>query len=164
MGRGSYRATSGSTTTRWAGRPLRREGQELALQGHAHSGEGEGPRPSLRPFDSSYTVLDNLKLVRSLGWRWFARIKSNRLVDPDDRGNAPVSSVEIPSEGRTAPLREYGFVKVFRTFSTNGDVEYWATDGLEMNEETREKVRDQGGASGSTTGASNSAVASRGPR
>ena len=47
----------------------------------------------------------------------------------------------------TVHLKGYGFVKVFRTVSTNGDVEYWATDDLEMNEKVRERscrTRDGG--------------------
>jgi hypothetical protein len=104
-----------------------------------------GFNPRYAVFDSWYTALDNLKLVRNLGWQWFARLKSNRLVNPDDTENVPVSSiVEIPAQGMTVHLKGYGFVKVFRTVSTNGDVEYWATDDLEMNEKVREELQDQG--------------------
>jgi putative transposase len=95
-------------------------------------------------FDSWYTALDNLKLIRSLGWHWFARLKSNRLVNPDDTENAPIGSIEIPAEGRGAHLKGYGFVKVFKSVSKNGDVEYWATDDLEMMESEREALSDQG--------------------
>ena len=47
-------------------------------------------------------------------------------------------------------LKGFGFVKVFRTVSTNGDaeteeseegkVQYWATNDLEMSEEKREEL------------------------
>jgi len=30
-------------------------------------------------------------------------------------------------------LKGYGWIKVFRTVATNGDVEYWATSKLETN-------------------------------
>ena len=44
-----------------------------------------GFRPRYVVFDSWYTALENLKLIRSLGWHWFARMKGNRLVNPDGR-------------------------------------------------------------------------------
>jgi len=40
--------------------------------------KGRGLNPRYAVFDSWYTGLDNLKHVsRTLGWRWFARLKSN---------------------------------------------------------------------------------------
>jgi putative transposase len=103
-----------------------------------------GFRPRYVVFDSWYTALDNLKLIRSLGWHWFARLKSNRLVNPDDTENVPIDSIEIPPQGMTVHLKAYGFVKVFKTVSSNGDVDYWATDDLEMGEKVREEMQDHG--------------------
>jgi putative transposase len=103
-----------------------------------------GLNPMHVVFDSWYTGLDNLKLIRSLGWRWFARLKSNRLVNPDDTDNVPVSSIRIPPEGTVVHLKAYGFVKLFKTVSSNGDVDYWATDDLEMKEKVREELQDRG--------------------
>jgi len=106
-----------------------------------------GLNPMYVVFDSWYTALDNLKLIiRSLGWRfWFARLKSNRLVNPDDTDNVPVSSIRIPPEGTVVHLKAYGFVKVFKkTVSSNGDVDYWATDDLEMKEKAREELQKDG--------------------
>jgi putative transposase len=104
-----------------------------------------GLAPRSVVFDSWYTGLDNLKLIsRDLGWRWFARIKSNRLVNPDRKGNVRVETIEIPSQGRTVHLKAYGFVKVFKTVSSDGDVDYWATSDLEMDEKTREEMQDRG--------------------
>jgi putative transposase len=106
-----------------------------------------GFRPRYAVFDSWYTSLENLKLIGwDLGWHWFARMKSNRLVNPDGRkgGNVPLESIDVPSDGRRVHLKAYGFVKVFKTVSSNGDVEYWATDDLEMKEKEREELSDQG--------------------
>jgi len=46
-----------------------------------------GFKPDWVLFDSWYSSLGNLKLLRSLGWRWLTRLKANRLVDPDGNGN-----------------------------------------------------------------------------
>ena len=84
-------------------------------------------------FDSCYSSLDNLKTIREYGWHFFTRLKSNRLVNPDRTYNVPVSSIEIPPEGRIVHLKGFGMVKVFRTVSREGDVDYWATDDIDMN-------------------------------
>lgn len=103
-----------------------------------------GFNPRFVSFDSWYTALENLKLIRNLGWHWFARMKGNRLVNPDGRkgGNVNLDSIEIPSRGRVVHLKGYGFVKVFKSVSKNGDVEYYATDALEMGEKEREDLSD----------------------
>ncbi len=103
-----------------------------------------GFNPRYAVFDSWYTALENLKLIRSLGWHWFARMKANRLVDPDRSGNVSLSSIEIPNEGRVVHLKGYGMVKVFKTVSMNGDVEYYATDNPEMEGKRCEDLSGQG--------------------
>jgi putative transposase len=94
-----------------------------------------GFKPDYVVFDSWYTSLKNLKLIRrSLGWHWFARMSGSRLVNPDRKtGNVPLSTIiDIPSEGRVVHLKAYGFVRVFKTVSSKGDVEYYATSDVEM--------------------------------
>jgi hypothetical protein len=66
------------------------------------------------------------------------------LVNPDGKGNIPISQVEIPPEGQVVHLKGYGFIKVFRTVSQNGDGQYWATDDLQMDEATRGELESQG--------------------
>ena len=89
-------------------------------------------------FDSWHSSLENLKQVRAYGWSWLTRLKSNRQVYPDGSGNVAVGSIEISAEGRRVHLRGYGFIKVFRTVSGNGDAQYWATDDLpDVCERTR---------------------------
>ena len=43
-----------------------------------------GLQPSCVLFDSWYGSLDNLKLVTKLEWHFLTRLKSNRLVNPDN--------------------------------------------------------------------------------
>lgn len=95
-------------------------------------------------FDSWYAGLENLKAVRGYRRHWLTQLKSNRLVNPNGRGNVSIQEVEIPAEGRVVHLKGYGFIKVFRTVSKDGDVEYWATDDLEMSEERRQVLEKQG--------------------
>jgi len=117
-----------------------------------------GFEPEQVVFDSWYSGLDNLKKVRDLGWTFFTRLEKNRKVNPDDTYNRQIQEIEIPEEGRVVHLKGFGFVKVFRTDSTDGDAEdnqpedndteeseeediqYWATNNLEMTEEKREEL------------------------
>lgn len=94
--------------------------------------QGRGFQPDYVLFDSWYSSLDNLKLVRSYGWRWLTRLKSNRQVNPDGSGNVALRTLEVGPEGRQVHLKGYGFIKVFRTVSPNGDAEYWATNDLNL--------------------------------
>jgi hypothetical protein len=94
--------------------------------------KARGFAPRLVGFDSWYSGLDNLKLIRQCEWHWLTQLKSNRLVDPDGTGNRPVSDLLIPPHGAVVHLKGYGWVKVFKTVSTHGDVEYWATSDLSM--------------------------------
>ncbi|TFH40666.1 MAG: hypothetical protein E4G94_09230, partial [ANME-2 cluster archaeon] len=47
----------------------------------------------------------------------FDRLKKNRSVNPDNKKNVPLETVDIPPEGRVVHLKAYGFVKVFRIVS-----------------------------------------------
>ncbi len=67
-----------------------------------------GFQPQCVVFDSWYSGLDNLKLVRSCGWVWLTRLKSNRNVNPDREGLRPVSTVEIGEHGRVVWLEGDG--------------------------------------------------------
>jgi hypothetical protein len=91
-----------------------------------------GFAPELVVFDSWYSGLPNLKLLRSLGWQWLTQLKANREVSIDRSGNRAIRDIFIPVQGRQVHLKGYGWIQVFRTVGTNGDAEYWATSRLEM--------------------------------
>jgi putative transposase len=98
-----------------------------------------GFAPSCVAFDSWYSGLENLKLIRSFGWIWLTRLKSNRKVNPDRTGLRAVSEVEVTESGRVVWLEGFGLVRIFKTVATNGDVEVWATNKVEMSELERVK-------------------------
>jgi hypothetical protein len=91
-------------------------------------------------FDSWYAGLQNLKAVRAQGWPWLTQFRNNRLVNPDGSGNVKVGTLEIAPQGRTVHLRGYGWIKVFRTVSTDGDVEHWATSDLDLTPQGQESL------------------------
>lgn len=93
-------------------------------------------------FDSWYASLKNLKAVRGYGWRWLTRLAANRLVSKDYSGNRTVSTVAIESTGTTVHLKGYGLIRVFKVDTPEGDIEYWATNDLQMDELTRLKYTE----------------------
>ncbi len=97
-------------------------------------------QPEYVLFDSWYASLDNLKAVRAQGWPWLTQLRSNRLVNPDGPGNVRIGTLELSALGQVVHLRGYGWVKVFRTVSTDGDVEHWATSDLDLTPERREEL------------------------
>jgi hypothetical protein len=103
---------------------------------------GSGFTPECVLFDSRYAGLENLKYIRSLSWKWLTRLRSDRSVNPDGRGNIPVSSADISEAGTCVHLKGYGFIRVFRIVAGDGDVEYRATDDLETDELRRLQPAD----------------------
>jgi hypothetical protein len=96
-----------------------------------------GFTPSLVAFDSWYSSLENLKLVRGFGWDWLTRLKSNRQVSLQAGQQQAVRALDIPQTGLTVHLRGYGLVKVFRTVDPHGNADYWATNRLQMTNAQR---------------------------
>ena len=97
-------------------------------------------QPRVVLFDSWYASIENLKTLRKFGWHWLTRLKKNRLVNPDKTGNVPIEVVDIPPQGRIVHLKAYGFIRVFMIVTKDGDIEYWATDLLDMDEPKRKKL------------------------
>jgi hypothetical protein len=100
--------------------------QQMVKQAHER-----GFEPELVVFDSWYSGLDNVKLLRNLEWHWLTQLKSNRQVSIDRTGNRAIREIFIPAQGRVVHLKGYGWVKVFKTVGMNGDEEYWASSQLD---------------------------------
>jgi putative transposase len=99
--------------------------------------QARGFRPACVGFDSWYASLENLKAVREAGWRWLTQLKGNRLVNPAGAGNRPLAECAIAETGTRVHLQGYGFVRVFRIVSPDGDTEHWATNDLALAEGRR---------------------------
>jgi len=107
---------------------------EMILKAHER-----GFSPKMVCFDSWYSSLDNLKLVRGLGWHFLTRLKGNRQVNPQGKGLKAVSELEIDESGARVWLKGFGEIKVFRLIDTNGNAQHWATNKIEMSDLERVK-------------------------
>ena len=94
-------------------------------------------------FDSWYASLDNLKLIRGLGWTFLTQLKVNRRVDLNRNGYQSVNSIAIEACGTIVHLEGFGSIKVFKVVSKDGDVEYWATNDLAMDELRRLELAEK---------------------
>lgn len=111
--------------------------QQMVQQAH-----GRGFRPECVLFDSWYSGLENLKLVRDLGWRWLTQLKANRLVNLNRTGQQPLSALELSATGTQVYLKGYGLIQVFKIVTPDGDVEYWATNDLALDELQRLRLAE----------------------
>jgi putative transposase len=103
-----------------------------------------GFRPACVLFDGWYASLENLKHLRALGWRWLTRLKSNRLVNKDRQGARPLARTDIAAAGTVVWLAGYGLVKVFKIVAPDGDIAYWASDGVGMTDLQRQQLAEYG--------------------
>jgi len=101
-----------------------------------------GFTPECVVFDSWYASIDNLRLIRDLGWRWLTRLKANRRVSIDYQPKRALETWPIAESGTEVHLEGYGLIQVFRVVATDGDTAYWATNDLEMPELARLKFAE----------------------
>ena len=98
-----------------------------------------GFKPKLVCFDSWYGSIDNLKLVRSLGWHFLTRLKANRQIRVAGGKLQAVSEAGLcGGDGTVCWLKGFGEIKVFRVRATDGTSEYWATSLKDLTEAERE--------------------------
>jgi len=97
-----------------------------------------GFNPSLVCFDSWYSSVENLKLIRALGWHFLTRLKSNRRIRVAGGKLEPVAEAGLcGGDGTICWLKDFGEVNIFRIFATDGMAEYWAASLQEMTEPER---------------------------
>jgi hypothetical protein len=99
-----------------------------------------GVKPKYVLFDTWYASLENLKHIRSMGWAFLTRLKSNRLVRVDHGPVRALGEHAIAAEGTVVWVPGYGELKVFRIVATNGDASHWATNDPELTPARREEL------------------------
>lgn len=88
-----------------------------------------GLKPKAVVFDSWYASLDNLEYINMLGWTWITQLKANRVVNY----HYHLGGLDISPEGTIVHLKMYGQVKVFKFIASDGDIEYYATNDLNLS-------------------------------
>ena len=96
-----------------------------------------GFSPQCVAFDGWYSSLENLKLIRSVGWTWLTRLKSNRLVNKDRQGSRALKETAIAPTGTEVWLPGFGLVRVFGIVAPDGRIDHWATNDLGQSDLTR---------------------------
>jgi len=107
---------------------------EMLIEAHER-----GFDPAVVCFDSWYGSIDNLKLVRALGWHFLTRLKANRQIRVAGGKLQAVSDAGLTGgDGTVCWLKGFGEIKVFRVRATDGTSEYWATSLKDLTEAERE--------------------------
>ena len=107
-----------------------------------------GLTPDCVTSDSWYSATKNLKAIKNKGLSFMVALKSNRQVSLEKNVFLSVKSVDIPPEGLVVWLREFGFVRVYRTTLKNEHRHYalYLTDETQLGEVSRtefESIHDQ---------------------
>ncbi len=103
-----------------------------------------GFHPQLVCFDSWYGSVENLKLVRVLGWHFLTRLKANRQINVSRSGLQAVSEAGLcGGDGTLVWLKGFGEIKVFRVGATYDAAEYWATSLERADDRRRAGNRSQ---------------------
>jgi len=84
------------------------------LQEMLQTAHQRGFHPECILWDSWYSSLENLKLVRTWGWTFFVSLRSNRQVNPDGKGNRAVSKLEMKGFHEKTHLKGFGWVELYQ--------------------------------------------------
>ena len=103
-----------------------------------------GFKPDLILFDSWYATVENLKMIIRLEWNFLTRLKSNRLVKQWDSKYSQICTIDIPTSGLIVHMRGYGLIKVFKYIHKDKEVDYWATNVIEMTQEQWKHIKGKG--------------------
>ena len=93
---------------------------------------GFSPRYIL--MDAWYCGIDNLKSIRSQGWKFICNFKSNRTVSRD-RIQMAISDLNLTDRQVSKVwLKAFGHVLVCKVVAQNGDITYLATNDLSLTD------------------------------
>ena len=84
-----------------------------------------GFEPERVLWDSWYSSLENLKLLRQFKWPFFVALKSNRKVNPDGEGNRPINQLDWSSHSQRGHLKGFGWVQMYQDVRGSDDVRYF---------------------------------------
>lgn len=100
-----------------------------------------GVKPSFVTMDSWYSCVKNLKAIKNHQIGFLASLENNRLVSTEKGTWKQVRELEITDDGAVVWLREFGYVKVFRTHLKN-QVRHYAVY-LSRNDEDENDSNNQ---------------------
>lgn len=88
-----------------------------------------GLKPKAVLFDTWYSSRLNLNTIQSFGWYWITQLRKNRVINKTQH----LEELNIPDEGLIVDLKFVGPVKVFKFSVKNNDIEYIATNNLDLS-------------------------------
>ena len=93
-----------------------------------HTARQRGFNPDCVLWDSWYSSLDNLKLLRRWQWPFFVGLKSNRQVNPDGKGNRSINEVEYSQQHQRTHLKGFGWVNSYKVCEQGQEARYFISN------------------------------------
>ena len=106
-----------------------------------------GFKPQGILWDSWYSSLPNLKMVRGFEWPFFVGLKSNRQANPDGKGNRAVSELPWKENQMRAHLKGYGWVQLYRVVDIRNkkeSIRYFASSDAGLDDAQVKQRRELG--------------------
>lgn len=92
-----------------------------------------GFQPQYVLADAWYSSMANLRMIRTLDWKFIMGLKENRIVNMTQGANIAVSALDWNKKHvHKVWLRDFGFVLVARIVFQNGDTRYVVTNDLTL--------------------------------
>ena len=100
--------------------------------------------PAFVTGDSWYSGINNLKALRNKGLSFMFALKSNRRISLKKNVFMHIQSLDIPEDGQRVWLREFGFIKAFRTTLKNEHRHYalYLADETQLHDIKRSHFTD----------------------
>ena len=84
-----------------------------------------------------------MKFVGACGWVFLTQLKVNRKVDFERQGYQAVEKIPFATPSVVVHLQGFGSVRVFKVVSRDGNIEYWATNDLSMDDLRRLELAER---------------------
>lgn len=103
-----------------------------------------GFEPDLVLFDSWFSGNTNIHLLISLGWNYFSRLKSNRLINVGDSEFKAVKELPLNQSGSIVSVKNLGLQKCFKSRSKSEKDCFWFTNILDLDITKRKEYQKIG--------------------
>lgn len=109
-----------------------------------HTARERGFEPECVLWDSWYSSLSNLKMLREWAWPFFVGLKSNRQVNPDGKGNRAISQVEHHKRPMRTHLKGFGWVHSYQANEPGVSPSYFVSaESLALSESQVKQKREE---------------------
>lgn len=101
-----------------------------------------GFQPQCVLWDGWYSSMENLKLLRNWGWKFFVGLNGNRHVDPDGQGNREIRTLSWSGVSQTLHLKGFGWVEAYSVIDPAGERRFFVSSERGFDEAQVQQHRE----------------------